>query len=194
MSPHAQPVTVQITSAQTEALSNIEDDDQKNNHKVVVRACGTVWFSNGAHLSFSVGYVPKGRGRQECQVHSRQRYATLTDFAIGQTAKTFRVYDKQVTTNNSTKDKTTDNDDEEEEMVILGGDAVDVISGPPQNVMAWRQFAQLCRAHDAPPSKDTTGPRNKAQHMTQMALQLKTILNHLEASQRQGNVKLELKA
>merc|ERR1712226_180558 len=97
----------------------------------------------------------------------------------------------------------------DQEIQVTGGDALDVISGPPRDVMTWRNFAQLCRAVEQESEAETTKTcddgaattsqetrcqrlREKANAMTELAMQLKVILNKLEESYQSGFAKIPL--
>ena len=207
---HSHPTAVQITDATVQSQSELYGkDDGVLLPLIITQASGTVWFTDDRLLTFTVGYSMTGRTRQVLEVHSPEKYATMNDFVIPHAdgLANYRVYDKMAnelhptthnhhhhhhhsqqahsatsTTSTTTNPLTVDPDHEDRGIQVTGGDAIDVLSGPPSNVMTWRHFAQICRAVEEGEKDD----------LTEISIQLKGILNKLEESYKAGYVKMEL--
>ena len=97
-------------------------------------AHGIVRFTDQRVLTFQVAYssIPT---RQVLEVHAPERYATMTDFVVPHRdgLATYRVYDKDVEPLSG-------------HLEVVRAESIDVMSGPPQDVMMWRDFSALCDA------------------------------------------------
>jgi hypothetical protein len=93
-----------------------------------------ITFTNDQVLTFHVSYSVKAATRQVLQVHSPEKYATMTDFVIPHRdgLATYRIYERTITHSTG-------------RYAITGGEACDVPSGPPQDAMMWRRFCRLAR-------------------------------------------------
>jgi hypothetical protein len=98
-------------------------------------AKGTVTFSNQCKLTFTVDYS-NTTTRQLLEVHSEERYATMTDFVVPHPdgLATYRIYGHK-----------REEDLRYATLDVVRGECVDVASGPPQDVMMWRRFSMLSR-------------------------------------------------
>jgi hypothetical protein len=97
-------------------------------------AKGTVHFTDDRVVTFEVGYssIPT---RQVLEVHAPARYATMTDFVLPHRdgLATYRVYHKDLEPVSG-------------KLEVVKAESLDVMSGPPQDVMMWRDFSLLCDA------------------------------------------------
>lgn len=139
-----------------------------------VSADCAVHFTENRILNFHVSYDANSPTRQVLEVRSRDRYATMTDFVIPHPdgLATYRIYDKEM---NKMTGK----------LEVVRGEALDVPSGPPQDVMMWRRFCDLCR------NIDSLGWQNNpatagARELANVALQTKRILSTLETCLQHG--------
>lgn len=112
----------------------IESQTSRKDNQVC-SVSGYVLFTGDRMLRFEVGFTSLTLTRQILEVQSHDRYATMTDFVIPHPdgLANYRVYEKA---HNPKTGK----------LEVVGGEALDVLSGPPQGVMMWRRFAQLARA------------------------------------------------
>jgi predicted dehydrogenase len=105
-----------------------EDDKEPTEAK------GTVTFTGNRVLTFHVAYTSIAT-RQILEVHAPTRYATMTDFVLPHRdgLATYRVYHKDVVPLSG-------------KLEVVKAESLDVMSGPPQDVMMWRDFSILCDA------------------------------------------------
>lgn len=166
------PISVQCTKATSSSSSSSSSSDNIKGEPI--SASGIVKFAHGRTLTFDVAYS-SAPTRQVLKVEGRHRYATMTDFVIPHPdgLSTYRLYDKKTTTKKAktssssasasavvdakTNTNTTTstpaaacNDAprpwRHADLEIVKGQALDVPSGPPQDVMMWRRFASACRS------------------------------------------------
>jgi hypothetical protein len=118
----------QPVSAFVEPQYEHEDDVEPTS------AQGTVHFTDDRVVTFEVGYssIPT---RQVLEVHAPARYATMTDFVLPHRdgLATYRVYHKDVEPVSG-------------KLEVVRAESLDVMSGPPQDIMMWRDFSLLCDA------------------------------------------------
>lgn len=118
----------QPVSASVEPQYEDEDDVEPTSAK------GTVHFTDDRVVTFEVGYssIPT---RQVLEVHAPTRYATMTDFVLPHRdgLATYRVYHKDVEPLSG-------------KLEVVRAESLDVMSGPPQDIMMWRDFSLLCDA------------------------------------------------
>lgn len=140
-------------------------------------AKGVVTFSNDCTLQFNVMYnTTTAPTRQVLEVHSQERYATMTDFVVPHPdgLATYRIYDYKRAEN--LRYATLD---------VVRGECVDVAAGPPQDVMMWRRFsrlAQLVEEQGYYESKETTS----SIALSNISIQTKQVLLALEESVATG--------
>jgi hypothetical protein len=139
-----------------------------------------VCFSEQRVLLFDGSYDAHAPTRQVLEVRARDRYATMTDFVIPHPdgLATYRIYDKE-------KNAVTGH------LQVVRGEALDVPSGPPQDVMMWRRFCAIAQSVDA--SGWEHNPRTaEARELANVALQTKQILLTLESCLQQEHERSEL--
>jgi hypothetical protein len=126
-----------------------------------------VTFSDDRVLQFSVGYSEHAATRQILEVQARDRYATMTDFVIPHPdgLANYRIYDKELVRG---------------KLEVVRGECLDVLSGPPQDVMMWRRFSSLCKVVEQQgyESKEATSSVS----LSNMSIQTKQLLLALEES------------
>ena len=159
------PVSAQVTHA---VMQNVRDEEADQEVAIPVEADCVVRFSNGEILSCNVAYSFIAT-RQVLTVQARDRYANMTDFVIPHPdgLATYRIYDKEV---NPVTGK----------LEVVKGEALDVLSGPPVEVMMWRRFADLSREVE---QEGYSSPRTAgALEMAKLTIQTKRVLLALEES------------
>lgn len=117
----SRPISVQVVQCE------LSDKNEPLSAECIVQ------YTDDRVLIFEVAYsgIPT---RQILEVQAQQRYATMTDFVVPHPdgLATYRIYDKAP--------------NESGKLEVVRGEAIDVMSGPPQNVMMWRRFGEFCRA------------------------------------------------
>jgi hypothetical protein len=110
--------------------------------------------------------------RQVIEVRAHENYAIMRDFVIPHPdgLSTYRFYQKSM-------------DNFTGKLEVKRGQMVDVPSGPPQDVMMWRQFRELCRSVD---QEGWDAEEGEVRDLTNVALQTKRIMNALMDSFTQG--------
>jgi predicted dehydrogenase len=131
----SRPVSAQVTRMECEGETGGENnDDGTRTNTEPLMAHGTVRFTDNRVLTFHVAYssIPT---RQILEVHAPKRYATMTDFVFAHRdgLATYRVYDKDVEPLSG-------------KLEVVKAESLDVMSGPPQDVMMWKDFSFLCDA------------------------------------------------
>lgn len=130
-----------------------------------------VHFSGNVVSTFHVAYSAAPT-RQVIEVRAHENYAIMRDFVIPHPdgLSTYRIYQKAM-------DKVTG------KLEVVRGQMVDVPSGPPQDVMMWRRFRDLCRSVD---QEGWDAREGEVRELTNVALQTKRIVNTLMESFKQG--------
>ena len=107
----------------------------KGDSGVVLAAECLVKFTEGRQLKFDVAYTHSAT-RQSIDLEGETKTATMKDFIIEHPDRlaTYRVYDKAPSLNGK--------------LEIVSGEAIDVAGGPPEQMMMWRRFAELCHSLD----------------------------------------------
>jgi len=138
-----------------------------------------VHFTQNRVLTFHVAYT-LAPTRQVLDVRAHDRYASINDFVIPHPdgLSTYRIYDKEYNPVTG-------------QLEVVRGEAIDVPSGPPQDVMMWRRFCEYSRSVEkggwtSNPMADT------ARELTNVAIQTKRILITLDTSFRNGFTKEDL--
>jgi predicted dehydrogenase len=126
-----------------------------------------VHFSGNIVSSFHVAYSAAPT-RQVIEVRAHENYATMSDFVIPHPdgLSTYRIYQKAM-------------DPITGKLEVVRGQAVDVPSGPQQDVMMWRQFRELSRSVD---QEGWHAIEGQVRELTNVALQTKRIMNTLMES------------
>jgi len=161
----SRPVSAKVTQAE---LCN--DDDEESNGKdggmLPISADCVVRFSDDRVLNCHVEYTA-AHTRQVLEVQAHDRYATMTDFVVPHPdgLATYRIYDKELV------------DEKSGRLEVVKGEALDIMSGPPQDVMMWRSFAEVCR------TVETEGYDNpNVRELANIVIQTKRVLMALEQS------------
>jgi predicted dehydrogenase len=160
----SRPVSAQVTKVTTDTESG----------EPVTADC-IVHFSDQRVMTCHVGYSHSAPTRQVLHVSAKDRIATTTDFVIPHPdgLATCRVYDKEF-------------DDRTGLREVVGGESLDVTSGPPQDVMMWRTFCQLCRSIEKSTWNDDTEATAQARELAEVAIHTKRILIALKKSYATG--------
>lgn len=178
--------TSSSSSCSTESENEEEEPRGESRGEPLCADC-VVTFSGNQILTFHVGYSTAPT-RQVLEVRARDRFATVQDFAIPHPDElsTYRIYDKERCPQTG-------------KLEVVRGEALDAPSGPPQAVMMWRCFGQLCRTVErqgwniANNQTEFSKPfATQHQELTNVALQTKIVLQALHDSIKNGCSKLSL--
>lgn len=136
-----------------------------------------VTFSDNRVSTFHVAYS-SAPTRQVIEVRAKKNYATMTDFVIPHPdgLATYRTYQKATCPLTG-------------KLEVEHGEAVDVPSGLPQDIMMWRRFRELSLSVD---KEGWDAKEGQVRELTNVALQTKRVLTTLMESLERGHVEIPI--